>query len=431
MGLKVTKLMFYNFMNKRNQILGLAGLMTFLAAALPATAADWPQWRGPNRDGISPDTGLLKQWPADGPPLTWKTTGLGEGYGTVAIVGNRIYVQGDKGDKTYLHALNRADGKLLWSTPFGRSGAPGWGGFAGPRCTPTVDGNLVFVVAQYGEIACLDAATGKILWQKEYEKDFQGTRPEWGFSASPLVDGERVIFAPGGSMGNIVALNKKNGDLVWRSKDYQDEHHYASLVPVQLGGVRQYLQLTARSLAGIAAADGALLWRAERRGATAVIPDPIYHDGHVYVTSGYGIGCNLFKVTAEGGKFAAEQVWANKVMINHHGGVVRLGEFIYGFSDGKGWTCQNFKTGEAVWQEKELGKGCLVYADGHLIIREERKSKGVVALLEASPHACKVKGKFTPPDQSGKENWPHPVVLDGKLYLRDQDILLCYDVKAN
>ncbi|MCX8155366.1 MAG: PQQ-like beta-propeller repeat protein [Verrucomicrobiae bacterium] len=417
-------------MKKTSMTSSLLVLTGTLCCFLLAQAADWPQWRGPHRDGLSPDTGLLKEWPADGPPLAWKATGIGEGYGTVAIVGQRIYVQGDKGDKTYLHALNRADGKLLWSTPFGKSGAPGWGGFAGPRCTPTVDGNLVFVVAQFGEIACLDAQSGKILWQKDYEKDFQGVRPEWGFAASPLVDGDRVVFAPGGKLGNIVALNKQNGELVWRSKDFQDEHHYASLIPVEIGGVRQYLQLTARSIAGLAAADGALLWRADRRGATAVIPDPVYYDGHVYVTSGYGIGCNLFKITAAGGKFSAEQVWANKVMVNHHGGVVRLGEYVYGFSDGKGWTCQNFKTGEATWQEKEFGKGCLVYADGHLIIREERKSKGLVALLEANPQTYKVKGKFTPPDQSGKENWPHPVVLDGRLYLRDQDVLLCYDVKA-
>jgi outer membrane protein assembly factor BamB len=395
-----------------------------------ARADDWPQWQGPKRDGCSAETGLLKSWPAAGPTLAWKSTGIGDGYGTVSIVGNRIYVQGDKGGQSALNALNLADGKIVWSTPFGQQGAPGWGGFSGPRCTPSVDGDRVYAIGQFGEVGCFEAATGKLLWQKSYEKDFGGVRPEWGFAASPLVDGDKLLVCPGGKQGNIVALNKKTGETIWRSKDYSDSHHYSSLVPVEIGGIRQYLQLTELSLAGISAKDGALLWKTPRLGKTAVIPDPIYADGYVYVTSGYGVGCNLFKVATKDGKFSAEQVWANKTMANHHGGVVKLGENVYGYSDGKGWTCQNFKTGTAAWQEKDLGKGSIAYADGLLILREENKGKGSVALIEASPNGYKEKGRFTPPDQSGKDNWSHPIIANGKLYLRDQDVLLCYDVNA-
>lgn len=414
-------------MHRRLNFLAALGFVSLLAGA---RADDWPQWRGPKRDGCSAETGLLKAWPAEGPALAWKSTGLGAGYGTVTIVGSRGYVQGDKDGQSSLLALNLADGKVVWSAPLGKAGAVGWGGFAGPRCTPSVDGDLVFAVGQFGEIGCFEAATGKPVWKKDYAADFGGKSPEWGFAASPLVDGDNVVFCPGGENGNVVALKKKTGDLVWRSKDFSDKHHYASLIPVELGGVRQYLQLTEQSLAGIAARDGALLWKTARRGATAVIPDPIYCDGQVYVTSGYGIGCNLFKLTSADGKFAAEQVWANKVMVNQHGGVVRVGPQIYGYSDSKGWTCQDLKTGEALWQEKaKLGKGSIVYADGRLVLREENKGKGVVALIEASSAGYEEKGRFTPPDQSGKDNWPHPVIANGKLYLRDQDVLLCYDVK--
>jgi hypothetical protein len=190
-----------------------------------------------------------------------------------------------------------------------------------------------------------------------------------------------------------------------------------------------YIQVAGDCVVGVAAADGKLLWRAVRNGSTAVIPTPIEHEGFVYVTSGYGNGCNLFEVTATGGKFAVREVYANKVMVNHHGGVVKVGDFIYGYSDSKGWTCQDFKTGVAKWQEKEkLGKGSLVFADGRFYLRTEDKS--TVTLIEASPLGYKEHGRFTPPDLSGKETWPHPVVANGRLYLRDQDVLLCYDVQG-
>ncbi|HWH69548.1 MAG TPA: PQQ-binding-like beta-propeller repeat protein [Candidatus Sulfotelmatobacter sp.] len=393
-------------------------------------AADWPQFRGPNRDGISQETGLLKDWPEAGPRLVWKTTGLGNGYSTVSIEGNRIYTTGDSSNSSFVIALNLADGKQVWTAKLGKPGAPGWGGFAGPRATPTIEGGLLFTVDQWGEMVCLDKTNGREQWRKDFTKDFGGQRPEWGFSESPLVDGDKVVVTPGGSKGAIVALDKKSGAVIWQTKDFTDPAHYSSLILAEIGGVRQYIQLTAESVVGVAAADGKLLWRAERKGKTAVIPTPIYSEGFVYVTSGYQVGCNLFKISAADGKFSAEQVFANKVMENQHGGVIKVGDYVYGFSDGKGWTCQNFKTGEAKWQEKtKVGKGSLVYADGHFYLRQEDK-QGTVALIEATPEGYKEHGRFEQPDRSGKNSWPHPVVADGRLYLRDQDVLLCYDVKS-
>ena len=396
---------------------------------MSAAQTDWPQWRGPNRDGLSTETGLRQEWPKEGPPLLWKATGLGIGFSSVSVAGQRIYTMGERGDANHVLALNRADGKILWSTRLGKAGAPGWGGFAGPRGTPTVDGSLVFALGQYGEVICVKAEDGKEVWRKRLTTDFGGPQVEWGFSESPLVDGDQVVLTPGGPKGTLVALNKQTGELIWQTKDWTDNAHYSSIIIAEIDGVRQYVQLTEKSVAGVAPKDGKLLWKAARKGATAVIPTPIYADNHVYVTSGYGIGCNLFKV-AKGSEFTATQVYANKVMANHHGGVVKLGDYLYGHSDGKGWTCQAFKSGEARWQEnKKLGKGSLVYADGRLYCREEAE-KGVVALVEATPAGFVEKGRFTPPDRSGKKSWPHPAIAGGQLYLRDQDVLLCYDVKA-
>ena len=405
-------------------------VLTSLSISAFGASGDWPQWRGPHRDGHSPDTGLLKQWADGGPKLAWKATGLGSGYGNVSVVGNRLFAMGDKDGASCVVALNRADGQPIWTTKVGKAGAPGWGGFAGPRCSPTVDGDLVFAVGQYGEVICVDAASGKELWRKDYAKDFGGQMPAWGYCGMPLVDGDQVILIPGGPRGDLVALNKKTGALIWQSKEFTDGIHYSSPIAAEIGGVRQYIQLTDASVAGIAAADGRLLWRAARKGSTAVIPTPIYQDGYVYVSSGYGAGCNRFKITAADGKFSAVETYANRVMTNHHGGVVLVGKHLYGFSEGKGWTCQEFETGKAVWQEKsKLGKGSLVYADGMLYLRAE-DGKGIVALVEATPEGYREKGRFDQPDRSEKNSWAHPVVIGGRLYLRDQDVLLCYDVEA-
>lgn len=427
-----------NLLNKLVLVMTISRLLRFPAILLGLLAVgdvaraanDWPQWRGPNRDGRSTETGLLAEWPASGPKLLWKATGLGGGYSSIVTSGDSVFTMGDKGGECFIVALKRADGKPLWSAKVGEGGAPGWGGYAGPRCTPATDGKMVFAVGQYGEFVCVDAATGDPKWRKDYTKDFGGRRPEWGFAESPLLDGDKVIVTPGGKQGAIVALNKQTGATVWQSKEFTDSAQYSSLIIEEIGSVRQYIQLTDASVAGVAANDGRLLWRAPRRGSTAVIPTPVYHDEIVFVTSSYGVGCNAFKITSTQGKFSAEQLYANKVMANHHGGVVLVGDHVYGHSEGKGWVCLDLKTGAAAWEEKgKLGKGSLVYADGHFILRAE-DGKGTVALIDASPEGYREKGRFNQPNRSEQESWAHPVVSDGKLWLRDQDILLCYDLRA-
>ncbi|HRY48178.1 MAG TPA: PQQ-like beta-propeller repeat protein [Candidatus Paceibacterota bacterium] len=418
-------------MNKTSKAVWVCSLMV-LAGACLVSAEDWTQWRGPKRDGKSAETGLLKQWPASGPTLLWKTTGLGIGYSGITMSGKCIYTTGDQGDANYAIALDRATGKKIWSVKLGKSGAPGWGGFAGPRSSVTIDGDRLYVVGQYGEFVCLNAADGKEIWRKHLVQDFGGKVPEWGYSESPLIDGDQVMLTPGGSRGSVVALNKLTGATIWQSKGITDEAHYSSLVLSDFGGTRHYVQLTAEHVFGVSAKDGAVLWKAVRKGRTAVIPTPIVQGDLVFVTSGYSVGCNAFKITKGASGYAAEQVYASKEFDNHHGGAILHEGHVYGHADSRGWICMEQATGRIVWREREAAKkGSLVFADGHFILREEDKSSpGRLILIAATPAGYQEKGRFDQPDRSDKNSWTHPVVSDGRLYVRDQDLLLCYDVKA-
>lgn len=409
----------------RNAVVIVLSVVLISGAAL---AADWAQWRGPNRDGCSSETGLLASWPEGGPVLAWKATGIGAGFSTVAIAGDRIYTTGEKGDSDFVHCLALNGGKMIWSTKYGKSGAPGWGGFTGPRGTPTIDGEMLYVIGQFGEVACLKTADGSMVWSKDLTKDFGGKRPEWGFSESALIDGDKMICTPGGSKGAIVALDKKTGNLLWQTDGFKDEAHYSSIVMAEIGGVKQYIQLTSESVVGVAA-DGKLLWKAVRKGKTAVIPTPVVSGNKVYVTSGYGAGCNLFEITKTDGAFGAKQVYAERSMSDHHGGAVLVGDFVYGHCDSQGWVCQELATGQIKWAEKgQIGKGSVVFADGKLFLRAE--DKGVVGMIAATPEGYKELGRFVQPGFGKPKTWPHPVIFGKKLYLRDQDQLLCYDVAA-
>jgi outer membrane protein assembly factor BamB len=404
-------------------------------SAVQASSFDWPQFRGPNRDGISKETGLLKEWPKDGPPLAWKAKGIGGGYSLVSVANGRIYTMGDNKDgSSYVHALEEKTGKILWSTKLGRAG----GGIdrdpqhIGTRCTPTVDGERLYVLGQYGDLACL-TTDGKEVWRTNLVEDYGGEVQQWAYSESPLIDGNKVIVTPGGRNGTLLALDKNTGKSIWESKEWTDETQYSSAIIATIGGVRQYIQQTEKTVAGVAAEDGKLLWSAKRpEGRTAVVPTPIEKDGFVFISAGYGAGGHLFKVTppaTAGGKFSAELVYKTKDLENHHGGVILFNDHLY-TSRGPGvLTCADFKTGKVVWSDRSVGKGSILIADGKIYLRSE-KSPGKMALVEASPDGYKEISTFTPPDASGLFTWPHPVIANGKLYLRDQDVLLCYDVKA-
>lgn len=386
-------------------------------------ALEWSQFRGPKRDAQSTDTGLLKQWPAGGPPLAWKAAGLGVGFSSVAHAKNRLYTLGEDGGKCNLLALNAADGKVVYKVPFGGAVTDPQGG-PGPRSTPATDGTVVVAVAPTGEIVCVQAATGRVAWQKHLERDFGANRPGFHFVESPLIDGNLVLLSPGGT---VVALNKMNGQQVWRSKRLKGSTDYSSLSIAEMGKVKQYLVMTDKSVAGLLATTGAILWEGDFPGDRAVVPTPVYNDGIVFVAAGYGVGCKAFKIALAGNQVKMVEAYANTQFQIHHGGMVMVDGHVYGLHDQGTARCVKIDTGEVVWQDRGPGKGSVIYADGHIIGRGEG---GAVAMWEASPAGYKEKGRFTPPETNGNKCWAHPAVSGGMLFLREQGSLFAYNLKA-
>ncbi len=399
-----------------------------------APLVGWPQWRGPSRDAISPETGLLKQWPENGPPLTWSANGLGAGYSGVSVVAGKVFTMGGYTGDTRVMALNDNDGQRLWSTPIGGSGTRS--GHPGPRCTPTADKDRVFALTQQGDLACLEIATGKVLWRKQLINDFGGQlmSADFGYCESPLLDGDRLVCIPGGPNGSVLALDKFTGQKVWQSSELTDNAAFTSLIAVEIGGVRQYIVLTDASVSGVAAADGKLLWRTPRSGGLGTIPTPVYRDNHVYVVSTPGAGCNLYRITGDAGGFSIRQVYAKTAMLNDVGGVVLLGEYLYGYSEMKGWICQKFLTGETVWTDHSFDSGSILYADGCFYLRQpggtSADTAATVCLVEATAQGFRERGRLDPPQRSNKNAYAHLAIADGRLYLRDQEVVLCYDIKA-
>jgi len=414
-------------MNHRPALFLVLGTLSLSLLAPPRAAAlDGPQWRGPDRSDVSKETGLLKQWPEGGPKQVWIYKDAGKGYAGPAIVGGKLYTMGTRENSEVLLALDANTGKEVWAAKIGPILPNNWGD--GPRGTPTVESDRIYTLGGQGTLICAQVKDGKIIWQHTMQ-ELGGTVPFWGYTESVLVDGNQVVCSPGGQQGSIAALDKSTGKTLWQSKGFTDNVHYSSLIPADHNGQRQYIKLTEKSVAGIGAKDGKLLWRSDFPGRTAVIPTPIFKDGFVYVTAGYGAGCKLIKL---GAGDQASDVYDNKVMKNHHGGVILIGEHVYGHSDGSGWVCQNFKTGEEVWNAKNLGKGAIGYADEMFYCLDERS--GTVALIEASPKGWNEHGRFKLDPQSTIRSrqgaiWTHPVIVNGKLYLRDQDLIYCYDVK--
>jgi outer membrane protein assembly factor BamB len=386
---------------------------------------DWPQWQGPNRNGLSSETGLLQQWPSSGPPKLWSVTGLGGGYGSLAIVGDRVFVQGLRaGQQSVVNVLAREDGAGVWSKALGSAGSNDRG--PGPRGTPTIDGDRMYVLTERGDLWCLKTANGEEIWTRNILRDFGARQIPWLISESPLVDGNNVIVTPGGPRASIVALDKMTGKTVWAAQELSDEAGYASPIAATVGDVRVIMTLTSDAGVGVRASDGKLMWRfTPVANNTANITTPIFHDNKVFYTSAYNTGGALLGLTPSNGSVSATQIYFTRELQNHHGGVVLVGGYLYGYHNAI-LTCLEFGTGKVMWRDRSVGKGSLTYADGHLYILSENN---IVGLVAASPAGYQEKGRFKIPDH-GLPSWAHPVVSGGRLYIRDQDTLTAYDITA-
>jgi outer membrane protein assembly factor BamB len=398
-----------------------AALSASVIAQAPA-AGDWPQWRGPDRNGISRETGLLQQWPAAGPSVVWAASGIGAGYGTVAVKGARVFVQGLRGRQTMLHSLDGATGKYLWSKSLGGGGDNDRG--PGPRGTPTLDGDRIYVLTETGDLWCL-REDGAEVWHRNILRDFSGSNIGWLISESPLVDGDRVVVTPGGRQAGIVALDKMTGKTIWTAKELSDDAGYASIVTVDVEGIRAYTTFMASSAVGVRASDGKLMWRyAEAANGTANIATPVVQGNQVFYTSDYGTGAGLVRLRAQNGELVARETYFTRAMQNHHGGVVLVNGTIYGFNNAI-LSAIDFATGKPLWQHRSVGKGAVTYADGRLYMLSE---DNVVGLAEVTPRGYRETGRFQIADQ-GLPSWAHPVVSGGRLFIRNQNTLTAYDVR--
>jgi outer membrane protein assembly factor BamB len=388
----------------------------------PREPADWPQWRGPRRDGVSAETGLLKDWPASGPPLAWTATGAGEGYSSFAVANGRAFTLGARGDTEYVIAFDAATGKRLWDVAHGRRFNNDRGD--GPRATPTVEADRLYAYGASGDLAAMDAASGNVFWKINLLEKFGGSNINWGLSESPLVLADRILVNPGAPGASIVALRKSDGSLLWKSES--DEAGYSSAVLHELGGIRQAIFFTGERALGLDVETGKLLWSYNQvANRTANIATPIVRRNRVFLSSDYGTGAALLELTPVNTGIAAREVYFTRDMRNHHASSVLVREHLYGFSSAI-LTAMNFNTGQVAWRDRSVGKGSVVYADERLYLFSEG---GTVGLAEANPDAYREHGRFQL-KTGNLPTWSHPVVADGKLFLRDQDRIYAYDVRA-
>ncbi|MAL85382.1 MAG: polyvinylalcohol dehydrogenase [Opitutae bacterium] len=405
-------------------------VLFFASCAILSTnllSLDWPSWRGQDRTGISEEKNLLQKWPEAGPKKLWHTNEAGLGYSGFTISQDKLFTLGAFNKEEMLLAFSVNSGKKLWQLRIGELLTNGWGD--GPRMSPTIGENKIYALGGKGNLICVDFG-GKLIWQKSLVSDLGGKVPSWGYTESVLLDDGMVICTPGGKNGSLAALDANSGKTLWRTAEFTDGAQYSSPISILHQGKKQYVQLVMKNLVGISPQNGNVLWKSEWPGKVAVIPTPLYADGKVYISSGYGVGCKLVEI----GSNQPQDIYENKVMKNHHGGVLKVGNFLYGYSDGVGWACQDFNTGELIWNEKKaLGKGAIAYADNRLYCQGE--GDGKIVLIEASPKGWNPMGQFVIQPQTQKRNpkgriWTHPVICNGKLFLRDQEYILCYDIKS-
>ncbi|MBI4659180.1 MAG: PQQ-like beta-propeller repeat protein [Verrucomicrobia bacterium] len=414
--------------------ISMTGLLV-LSTAWSVVARDWPQWRGPQRNGVSQETALLQEWPKNGPALIWKVTDAGSGYSTPAAVGDRLYLLGNAGlENEFVQAMGVNDGKRIWQTRLGPVGNPKMNpNFPAARSTPTVEGEFLYALSSDGDLACLEVSTGRIHWKRNLRADFGGKPGEWAYSESPLIDGDSLVCTPGGTEATLVSLNKKTGEVLWKcALPEGDEAAYASAIVTETGGIQQYVQLLQKGMIGLEARTGRFLWRYGKPVSryNANIPTPLASDGYIYCASA-GTGGGVVRLKAAGGSVEPEQVYFEPKLPTAIGGVVKRGDYLYG-TTASALVCIEFATGQVKWEDRALGAASLCYADGRLYLHGEN---GEVALVEPTPESYREKGRFTPPDQPKHSNpmeksWAYPVVANGRLYIRDHGTLWSYDVRA-
>ena len=386
------------------------------------TPDDWPQWRGIRRDGLSAETGLLKQWPAGGPPLAWQAVGAGDGYSSMAVAGGRLFTLGARGGREYVIAFDAASGKRLWEVGNGRRFDNDRGD--GPRSTPTIDGDRVYAFGSSGDFSVLDAATGKVVWTQNILATFGGSNITWGLSESPLVLADRILLNAGGRDASIVALRKTDGSLIWRSQS--DEPGYSSALVHEIGGIRQAIFFTGERALGVDVNDGRVLWSYNRvANRTANVATPIVRGNRVFLSSDYGTGAALLEILVDGPKVSAREIYFTNEMRNHHASSVLVGDYLYGYSSSI-LAAMHFDTGKQAWRHRSVGKGSIVFADDRLYLFSEA---GVVGLAEANPVGYHEHGRFQI-RTGNRPTWSHPVVAGRKLFLRDQDVIYAYDIAA-
>lgn len=401
-----------------------------LAASVRAASPqsdDWPGWRGADRTNLCQETGLLAAWPEEGPRLLWRVDSLGDGYSAFSIVDGILYTMGNRDGNEQVIALDTSRrGAKKWATTIGPVRHEG-AGYPGPRSTPTYDEGRLYTLGLNGDLVCLNAQDGKLLWRHDLVAEFGGQIPTWGYSESVLIDGPLVICTPGGGRATLVALDKTSGSVIWQSP-IGDGAAYASAIVVRPLGIKQYIQFTAQGIVGVRADSGGFLWRYNApANGTANISTPVSHENLVFDASGYGTGGGLVRLENEADQIVAKQIYFTKNMKNHHGGMVLVDGHLYGSNDPGLLTCLEFATGKVQWANRATGKCSVLYADGHIYARSE---EGKISLVRASPKEFVLHGQFEQPDRSSQPSWTHPVINRGCLYLRDQGLLLCYQLRA-
>ncbi len=398
----------------------------WMVASIPSLSEDWPQWRGIHRDGKSPETDLLAEWPMEGPQLLWQANGVGEGHASMAVAGGVVYTTGMVGENAdgVLSAIDLS-GQIIWQTPYG----PEWNGtYPGARTCPTIDGNSGYILSGMGRLVCFDSKIGTVLWTEDVDKKFAGLNPRVGYAESLLVDGDKVICTPGGEDASLVALDKITGETIWTTVGFSDQSAYCSPILVERGCMRLIVTVTARSLAGVDVETGHVIWRAPF-DVDAEDPNhsvsPVYEDGCIYITSGHGEGGRMYELAIDGKSIVHR--WTDNTLNCLHGGLVTVSGYVYGTNTKGRWACLNLDTGKVMYETRGVGMGSVIYADGMLYCYGEN---GTLGLVRAIPDGYDLVSSFRIPNGGGP-HWAHPVISDGRLYIRHGTTVAAYDVKAH